>query len=302
MQFIAEHDDRQPFFLYVAFTAPHWPMHAKPEDIAKYAGRYAQGWDAVRRARHQRMIDMGLVNPQWPLTPRDARAKAWQETPMTEWYQRRMEVYAAMVDCLDQGIGRIVDQLERSGYSENTLVLFLADNGGCAEEYGSSQRAAPQDLERRMSSDGPMRPGQLQTRMTPPTTRDGHRVRQGRGVMPGPADTALGYGMEWANASNTPFRLYKHWVHEGGISTPLIVHWPAGIDPQRNNTLVHDPGHLIDLMATCVDVGRAKYPTEIDGQAITPVAGHQLATRLSRATAPAQSATVLGTRRQSRNP
>jgi arylsulfatase len=276
VQFIAEHDDRRPFFLYLAYTAPHWPMHAKPEDMAKYAGRYHEGWDALRQSRHQRMIEMGIVRPEWPLTPRDSRAKSWQDAPMKAWYERRMEVYAAMVDCMDQGIGRVLDQLKRSAYEDNTLVFFLADNGGCAEEYGSGKRAADQDLEPQRMPEGPMRPGQLQTQMTPQKTRDGYRVRQGRGVLPGPGDTALGYGLEWANASNTPFRLYKHWVHEGGISSPLIIRWPAGIAASSNNTLVHDPAHLIDLMATCVDVGQAEYPSEIDGQAIPPLPGISL--------------------------
>lgn len=195
---------------------------------------------------------------------------------MQAWYERRMEVYAAMVDCMDQGIGRVLDQLNDSQYEKNTLVFFLADNGGCAEEYGSGKQAAEQDLQPQKAPTGPMRPGQLQTQMTPRKTRDGYRVRQGRGVMPGPADTALGYGLEWANASNTPFRLYKHWVHEGGISSPLIIHWPAGIASERNNSLIHDPAHLIDLMATCVDVGQAAYPSEIDGQPIPALPGISL--------------------------
>lgn len=276
VQFIAEHDDRAPFFLYVPFTSPHWPMHAKPEDIAKYRGRYKDGWDVLRAARYRRMIDMGLVDSKWSLSDRDPRSKPWHEELDQAWSQQRMEVYAAMIDCMDQGIGRIVKQLETSKYLENTLILFLADNGGCAEEYGTNQRAADSDLTPRRDSDGPMRPGELQTRMQPTKTRDGWVVRVGRGVVPGPADTYIAYGIEWANASNTPFRRFKHWVHEGGISSPLIAHWPAGIASQRHGTLFHEPGHLIDIMATCVDVGQATYPSEWNGSALVPLQGVSL--------------------------
>ena len=276
VRFIAEHDDRSPFFMYVAYTAPHWPMHARPADIAKYRGRYKQGWDELRKERHARMVEMGLIDPRWQVTDRDPRAKPWEEAEMKEWCELRMEVYAAMIDSMDQGIGRIVQQLKDSNCYDNTLILFLADNGGCAEEYGTNRPAKPEDLDARQAEDGPMRPGELQTRMIPRKTRDGRVVRVGRGVTPGDADTYLAYGKEWANASNTPFRMYKHWVHEGGIASPLIAHWPQGIDAQRNNGWVHDPAHLIDLMATCVDLSDANYPDEVEGQAITPMQGISL--------------------------
>ncbi len=222
VRYIAEHDTARPFFIYVAFTAPHWPMQAKPADIEKYLGRYHDGWDDLRAERLQRMVAMGLIDPQWQLTARDPRAAAWEQTPMRAWAERRMEVYAAMIDCLDQGVGRIVEQLRASRQLENTLLLFLADNGGCAEESGTGKSASTADLHPRQAVDGPMQPGELQTHMIPTKTRDGRVVRLGRGVMPGPADTHIAYGLEWANASNTPFRRYKHWVHEGGISSPLI--------------------------------------------------------------------------------
>ena len=274
-RFIAEHDSRKPFFLYVPFTCPHWPMHAKPEDIAKYRGRYAGGWDQLRQQRHQRMIQMGLVKADWALTPRDPRSPSWEDAEMKDWQQRRMEVYAAMVDSMDQAVSQIVDRLKELSYFDNTLILFLADNGGCAEEYGSGKEAAPENLKPRPVAK-PMKPGELQVRMQPAFSREGRPVRTGRGVMPGPADTYVAYGRDWANASNTPFRLYKHFVHEGGISSPLIAHWPAGIDPERHNTLVDDPGHLIDLMATCVDLAGATYPKEASGLAITPMQGTSL--------------------------
>ena len=121
-----------------------------------------------------------------------------------------------------------------------------------------------------------MKKGELQTAMVPRVTREGRPLRKGRGVMPGPADTYIAYGLPWANASNTPFRRYKHWVHEGGIATPLIAHWPAGIPEERRNKFEHQPGHLIDLMATCVDLGEATYPTEFKGNKITPRQGVSL--------------------------
>ena len=272
VKYIREHKADNPFFMYVAYTATHWPMHALPEDIARYKGRYDGGWDALRAERHKRMIEVGIVDEKWKLTPRDKTVPPWTEAKNKVWFARRMEVYAAMLDCMDQGIGRIVEQLKRSEKFDNTLIFFLADNGGCAEEYGSRGAIKPDPLE-----DIPLKPmdkNALQPDMQPKVTRDGRPVRTGRGVMPGPADTYIAYGKPWANASNTPFRLYKHWVHEGGISTPLIAHWPARI--KAHNELRRQPGHLIDIMATCVDVAEAKYPSEYKGNKVTPTEGKSL--------------------------
>ncbi len=272
-KFISEHKGENPFFMYVAYTSPHWPMHAKPQDIARYKGRYAGGWDALRAERHKRMIEMGIVDSKWKITPRDEAVAPWEEAKDKEWFERRMEVYAAMVDCMDQGVGRIVRALKRTGKFDNTLVFFLADNGGCAEEYGSRGAVKP-DPSRPVVLK-PMGRDELQTRMQPAVTRDGRPVRTGYGVMPGPADTYIAYGKAWANASNTPFRLYKHWVHEGGISTPLVAHWPGGIKAQGE--LRAQPGHLIDIMATCVDLSGANYPAEYKGNKIYPMEGRSLA-------------------------
>lgn len=184
-----------------------------------------------------------------------------------------MEVYAAMVDSMDQGIGRIVAELKRQGQFENTLILFLQDNGGCAEKEGRVGAFQPRPEKPTLSS---MSPDDLQHGSKPQQTRDGFPVRQGYGVMPGPADTYIAYGQGWANVSNTPFREYKHWVHEGGISTPLIVHWPAGIALERGNQFVRSPGHVIDIMATCIDLAGAPYPVEHGGQKILPLAGTSL--------------------------
>jgi arylsulfatase len=275
VKFIAEHKSRnpdEPFFMYVPYTAPHWPMHALPDDIARYKGRYDGGWDALRLERHKRMIEMGIVESKWKITPRDKAVPPWAEAKDKQWFARRMEVYAAMVDCLDQGVGRIVSELKKTGSFESTLVFFLADNGGCAEEYGSRGAVKPDPSKPVVLK--PMGKKELQTRMQPAVTRDGRPVRTGYGVMPGPADTYIAYGKPWANASNTPFRLYKHWVHEGGISTPLIAHWPAHINARGE--LCRQPGHLIDIMATCVDVAGAQYPTEYKGYKITPMEGRSL--------------------------
>ncbi len=241
-----------PFFMYVAFTSPHWPLHALESDIAKYRGRYAGGWDALRAERHKRQLGMGLVDKRWPLTPRDPRVPAWADAPDKAWEQRRMEVYAAQIDRMDQGIGRILESLRQAGAEEDTLVMFLADNGGCAEEIRGW---------------GP-------ARHIPAKTRDGRPVRVGNDpkIMPGPEDTYQSYGIPWANASNTPFRLYKHWVHEGGISTPFIARWPRRFRPRPGFTA--QPGHLIDVMATCADVAGAKYPadkTPLEGKSLLPV-------------------------------
>jgi len=263
-----------PFFLYVAFTAAHWPMHAREEDIAKYKGRYDAGWQAVRRQRYARMRRMGLLEEEWDLSPDDA--PPWESVSEEDrrWHARRMEVYAAMIDCMDRGIGRIVQALKETGAYENTLILFLQDNGGCAEEFGSTGPVRPKPGERPKGQ--PLGPDEPQTRMVPRFTRDGRPVRMGHGVMPGPADTFVAYGRQWANVSNTPFRLYKHYVHEGGIATPLIAHWPAGIPKERHGVLEPQPGHLIDIMATCVDVAGATYPKTFAGHDITPMEGVSL--------------------------
>ena len=272
VRFINEHDSEAPLFLYTTYTAAHWPMHAHPEDIVRYRGRYDHGWDELRRERHARLKRIGLVDPQWPLTLRDTQVPRWEDEPMKDWQARRMEVYAAMVESMDRGIGRIVQALEARGQLDNTLFLFLQDNGGCAEEYGSLGPEKPDPADPVVLK--PMAPGELQPHMQPRVTRDGRPVRTGKGVMPGPDDTFIAYGKGWANASNTPFRLYKHWVHEGGIATPLIVHWPERV--QHAGAFRNQPGHLIDIMATCVDAAGARYPSRCQGERIIPMEGTSL--------------------------
>ena len=240
--FISEHCQAKqdnPFFLYVAYTAPHWPLHAKPEDIAKYRGKYLKGWDALRQERYARMIEMGLIDKKWALTPREKNITPWAQVDKKrrEWMDLKMAIYAAQIDCMDQGIGRILSTLEKEGQLENTLIFFLSDNGGNAE-------VGPWGFDNKKD-----------------------------GVL-GENSSFSSYGASWANASNTPFRRYKHWVHEGGIATPLIVHWPARV--KDHGQFRWQPGHVIDIMATCVDVAGATYPANYKGFDILPPEGKSL--------------------------
>jgi arylsulfatase len=241
---------RKPFFLYLAHIAPHWPLQAKPADIAKYAGRYDLGWDAVRERRFARQKEMGLVARDAVLSPRDPQAKPWSEMPEVARKElaHRMEIYAAQVDCIDQNVGRLVAKLKALGQFENTLILFLSDNG-CSAEGG---------------------PGGFS-----------------RGVEGAPIGTGRSYasaGLEWANASNTPFRKFKVATHEGGISTPLIAHWPAGISGRGE--LRHQAGHVIDLMPTVVELAGATYPASRHNRVIQPAEGRSLAPALTGRPAP----------------
>ena len=273
VRFIQEHQTQtpeRPFLMYVAYTAAHWPMHALPEDIAKYKGRFDAGYDQIRADRLTRMRELGVVSPSAEMSP---PAESWSDVRNREWELRCMEVYAAMIDRMDQGIGRITRTLSEQGCFENTLILFLQDNGGCAEGLGRNSRSTNEG--RADSATLPvMAAGALQFDMIPKQSRDGFPVLQGPGVLPGPADTYIAYGRGWANVSNTPFREYKHWVHEGGISTPLIAHWPRGI--ARHGELEHQPGHLIDVMATCVDVAQADYFAAAEEEEIKPLEGRSL--------------------------
>ena len=281
VRYIREHAENhtgEPFFQYVAYTAAHWPMHALPEDIAKYEGNYDNGYAPVREARLEKLKQLGLRSEQWEPAP---LIGDWERVKNKEWESACMEVYAAMVDNMDQGIGRIIRALKETNQYENTLILFMQDNGGCAETFGR-KRVGPLERPDKPTLE-PMRKDELQSNMVPPQSRDGYPLRRGTGVMPGAPDTAVGYGENWANVSNTPFREYKHYVHEGGIATPLIAHWPAGIaktgDGFRSTdegNLNDTPTHLIDIMATLVDLGQVEYPSTRDQKEITPLEGISL--------------------------
>lgn len=240
----------KPFFLYLGYTAPHWPLHAKDADIARYEGVYRKGWDATRTARHEEMLGRKILQHPWAISPRDPDAPAWESVPHHDWEAERMAVYAAMVDCMDQNIGRLLEQLKRLGQYEDTLVLFLSDNGGCAEF---------------MAEDG-------WAKWFPNVTHDGHRMTMGNrpDVRPGPAVSYQSYDLPWANVSNAPFRLFKHWVHEGGISTPLIVQWPRRL---KAGTLAHAPAHVVDILPTILEATGARYPKELAGNPLQALDG-----------------------------
>jgi arylsulfatase A-like enzyme len=254
VRFLDDRQPGQPFFLYLSYTAPHWPLHALEPEIRKYHDVYRAGWDEVRAGRYKRMLELGVVKERWGLSPRDHRIPAWKDEPEKEWQAARMAVYAAQIDRMDQGIGRVLRRIRALGEEDNTLVVFLADNGGCAEEIEPNFR-------------------NLQGKVT---TAGGRVVNYGNvpSVMPGPANTFQSYGAGWANVSNTPFREYKAVVHEGGIATPFIACWPSAI-PSRNR-IEHQVGHVIDLMPTCLDACGVLYPREYRGHSILPPEGISL--------------------------
>jgi arylsulfatase len=243
-----------PLFLYVAYTAAHWPLHALPEDIARYEGRYACGWDVLRQQRLERMKRLGVVEPDVRLSPRDPHVPAWEDEPHKAWQARRMEVYAAQIDRMDQGIGRILKALDDAGRLENTLVMLTIDNGGCHVEYGADRKGDFLNAE----------------------TRDGRPLLVGNDpeVMPGPENTWQSYGYGWANASNTPLRLFKQFDHEGGIRVPLVVRWPEMI--AEGGRITHELAHVIDLLPTCLDAAGVAYPETLGGRAIAPADGKSL--------------------------
>lgn len=261
----------KPFFLYAAFNAPHWPLHAPEATIAKYRERYKIGWDKARENRHAKQIREGLIDPKWKMTPRDPRVPMWTRASYKDWEVERMATYAAQVDLLDAGVGRMVAKLEQLGILDNTLILFMADNGGNYEEMGRMPQG-----------------GHKPIYMTD-VTRDGQPMVAGNipTIMPGPESTFQSYGGPWGNVSNTPFRMYKHYAHEGGISTPLVAHWPRGIAARGGIT--HQVGHEMDLMATFLDITGVPYPATskagcppppLEGKSLLPVMhGGSLANR-----------------------
>jgi arylsulfatase len=248
VQFLGEHargHAGQPFFLHLCYTAPHFPLHARPEEIARYRGKYAAGWDELRERRFARQNELGLFPRDTALSPRDPVARAWADVPAEERddWDLRMAVHAAMIDRMDQGIGRVLDELKMRGFDRNTLVLFLSDNGASAEALDSWPNPARGHT-----------PGSVVG------TKESHRCLE----------------VGWANAANTPFREHKMWVHEGGIATPLIVSWPAGIEARGK--LVNQVGHVIDLMPTLLEVAGAQYPESLGERSLTPLPGKSLAT------------------------
>lgn len=261
-----------PFFMYVSYTAAHWPLHAPEEEIALHKGKYDKGMERVREERYERLKTMGLIDKDWQLSE---PIVLWDTLQNKDWHARNMEVYAAMISRMDKGIGKIVEKLKEKGMLENTLILFLQDNGGCAETLDWFKTSNRYDELAESPVYQPIRPDELQTETYPKQTRDGFPVvRMGKKVMAGSDQTYHAYGPLWANVSNTPFRKFKHYVHEGGIATPLIAHWPAAI--KDRGQIRHQPGHVIDIMATLVDISGADYPSTYNGKAIKPLDGVSL--------------------------
>jgi arylsulfatase len=260
----AEKHRARPFFLYLAFIAPHFPLHALPEDIARYRDRYLEGWDAVRERRWQRLRALGIATNALPpldqkLTPRYlkptvreilgsgevTRAVPWAslDDEQKRFQATKMAIHAAMVDRLDREIGRVIEQLRAMGAFENTVIFFLSDNGADA---------------------------------TLLVRGDGHD----RAAAPGSAGSFLCLGPGWASASNAPFRRHKIWTHEGGIATPLIVHWPAGV--QARGELRRDPGHVVDFVPTLLELAGGSRPDAGSGLPSPPLAGRSLVPAFAR--------------------
>ncbi len=273
IQFIKEDNGDKPFFLYMSYTAAHWPLHAPEKEIAKYKGKYDQGYEKIQQDRLAKMKKIGLIEEHVQLPAFDAHS--WEEEEFKESMARRMETYAAMVDIMDQDIGRLIETLKKKGQFENTVIIFLEDNGGNAEGLGfGGKDGADKFVAADTAKVVRMKKEDLQFAGIPPITRDGKFLRMGLSVMAGPSDTYLSYLRPWAAVSNTPFQKFKHYVNEGGISTPLIVHWPAGIKAKgefRNQT-----GNVIDIMPTILDLAGAVYPSAYNGNSITPVEGVSL--------------------------
>lgn len=236
-------DKQNPMFMYVAYTAPHWPLHALEEDIAKYKEVYQIGWDKLRAQRLEKQKKLKIFDVSAKLSPRDSKVPAWDELSKAEQdeFAKRMAIYAAQIDAMDQGIGRIVNKLKELDEFDHTIILFLSDNGACAEYI----------------SGGPSK------------------------ELTGSSNTWESYRKPWANAGSTPYKEYKHWIHEGGIASPFIVHWPKGIDDNLKGALIKEPGHIMDVMATALEVADIHYPEKYHGNMITPLEGKSLVPHFS---------------------
>lgn len=246
----------KPFFMYLSYTAPHWPLHALPKDLEKYKDTYKDGWDAIRQSRYERMKDLGIFSDSENyLSPRQFK-DTWQDNQSKEWDVRAMAVHAAMIDRMDRGIGELLEALERNGQLENTLILFMSDNG-CSNEDCQNYSEGENDR--------------------PDMTRIGEKIIYPRNkeVLPGSELTYASIGARWANVANTPFRFWKAKSYEGGINTPLIAYWPKGLKAKKGS-VTSQPGHIIDIMATCLELAKTDYPKSYKSKEIIPLEGKSL--------------------------
>jgi arylsulfatase len=238
--------DQNPFFFYVAYYAPHRPLHALQEDVAKYRGKFMDGWDEQRKKRYKKMQELNILKPEHAMSDRDTQIPPWEDLSEEDKliWDARMAVYAAQIDRMDQGIGKIIETLEANDALDNTLILFLTDNGGNAENQG----------------------GKLTLEQLP---------------LLGNEEPAQSYRLNWGNVSNTPFREYKRYTHQGGIATPLIAHWPAKI--KQGGLLTSQQGHVIDFMPTFIEMAGAKYPKNMNGHQLHSLPGKSLLPALAKA-------------------
>lgn len=239
---IAKKPKEEPFFLYLAYNAPHWPLHAKSEDVDKFIGKYMIGWDSLRQARFHRQVEMGLFDKAMGLSPRDSNVRPWSE--VTEEQKKRsdyrMAVYAAQVFSVDENIGKLINTLKETGQFDNTLIMFLSDNGACAEPYNEFG-------------------GGKFSEVNNPDFAGARSV--GRG---------------WANAANTPLNMYKNRPYEGGIATPFIAHWPKGINGNLKGKFVRDMAHIRDVMPTVLELTNGSYTENRNGNKVYRLSGQSL--------------------------
>ena len=249
--------EEKPFFLYVAHCAPHWPLMAPEEEIKKYEHVYDEGWQKIREERYKKLIEKGIFKGDTTkLSEFMFPDLKWAENENENWDSRAMAVHAAMIDRMDQNIGKLIDKLEATGQLDNTVIMFMSDNGASSE-----------------------RPSQYGIGFDRPSeTRDGREihypVKKSEEHLAGPETVMSGIGPVWANVANTPFRYWKARVYEGGITSPFIVHWPAGI--KENGAVKTQAAHIIDIMPTLLELSGATYPDEFNGNTIDPYMGESM--------------------------
>ncbi|NIJ44882.1 arylsulfatase [Wenyingzhuangia heitensis] len=259
VSFLNEHfktKKEKPFFFYVAYTAPHWPLHALEETVKDYEGVYDKGWNVLRAERLERMKTMGLISPNAKLSERDKEALVWDHVENKKMQALRMQIFAAQIDLMDQGIGKIITKLKKEGELENTLILFLSDNGGSKETYDITSSWGASLMQESIAK------------------RKKYIKEQQLKGAEALINTEITYGQSWANLSNAPYRKFKKYGHQGGSATPFIAHWPKGI--KGKNTIKNDIASIIDIMPTLIEVSKSQYPKTYNQNKIQPIEGTSL--------------------------